>query len=677
MKQLRTRLMILAGLVLLIAATLLSVLSLKHFDDTLTPQLQAADREIGTSVLGLIDRAMKHGVPFEALVGVEDYFDDMRKDHPRLEYLWVTNTAGQTLFLSRAADVSNDRRLSPGIATWNGKAGESATIGDYMNTALPIMHEGRQIGWLHVGQRADVSVQMLRGVVMDILTVLLVTGLIAFELLRLLLALAVSRPLLLLGQFFDYVRQGDLSHYLPRDIVGGVGRLNVQFNRVLTQLRFNHQQYLKKCEAAGVAPAQLAFDMQPRTESNTLALSEVDYIRWPFFLLVFADSLSLSFFPLFAGKFYDPAIGISHQLLVSLPISLFMLVWALSMLWAGRWCDRVGYRKAFGVGAGITTLGLVLTGLSQDFYQLLLWRSLTAIGFGAVFVTAQSYITSHTPPEQRTRGMAVFLSTFFAGSLAGASIGGILADRLGYDNTFLVSAVLSALAAIFVMRFLTARQPAAASAASKRLGMAQIWTLLQHKQFATITFLAAVPSKIALTGFLYYSVPLYLKTIGTSQSDIGRIMMAYGLAIILLSSHIARLADMLGNRRWFVSLGGIAAAVGMAVTSFNDSAVGVLIGIVCLGVAHAIGVSPQLALVSDYCRDAVNQLGQATTTGIFRLMERLGNVSGPLIASVLIANFGFNGAFMGVALLTLITTLTFTFLFLGFERGGDKSVKEA
>ncbi|HEX5126054.1 MAG TPA: MFS transporter, partial [Rhodocyclaceae bacterium] len=409
MSQLRTRLMLLASLILLLAAAALSVLALQHFDRTLTPQLQVADREIGESLLGVIDKALDHGVPFNSMVGVEDYFKSVRADNPRVQYLWLTDAEGHTLHMSAVEQASKDRKLANGIATWQG--GPARAISEYMDTALPVRFQNRQIGWLHIGQRADLSVQMLRGVVMDILTVLLVTGLIALELMRLLLALSVSTPLLLLHEFFLNVKRGDFSHYLPRDFIGGIGRLNVQFNRVLTALNFGYQQYQRRCRLAGIEPQNVAFNFNARDEKNTLSISEIDYIRWPFFLLVSADSLSLSFFPLFAGQFYDPSIGISRQLLISLPISLFMLVWAISMLWAGRWCDKVGYRRAFGVGAAVTTLGLILTASSSSFYELLMWRSITAVGYGAVFVTAQSYITSHTPPDQRTRGMAIFLST--------------------------------------------------------------------------------------------------------------------------------------------------------------------------------------------------------------------------------------------------------------------------
>ena len=348
-----------------------------------------------------------------------------------------------------------------------------------------------------------------------------------------------------------------------------------------------------------------------------------------------------------------------------------MLVWAVAMPWAGVWCDRVGYRRAFAVGAAVTTVGLVMTAFAGGIAQIMLWRSLTAVGYGAVFVTAQAYITANTPAAERTRGMALFLSTFFAGSLSGAGIGGILVDRLGYRSTFLLSALLSAAAVLFVIRFV--QRGSGRTATRKRLKAVDFRQLLKHKQFAAITFLAAIPAKVVLTGFLYYSVPLYLNELGNSQSGTGRIMMAYGLAIILLSPVIAGLADRVGHRGWFVVLGGYLGALGVAALYFLDGTLGVALSVTCIGIAHAIGVPPQLALVGDCCQDVVREVGQATAAGIFRLMERLGNVMGPLLFGLLIASYNFRDAFGVVAVLMLVVTSAFAALLLWFDRGGGQS----
>jgi MFS family permease/HAMP domain-containing protein len=647
MKSLQWRLAALATLLLLMAALGFSLLVLRDFSARLEPQVEAVDGEIGNTVARVLNKALDHGVPFDRLVGAEAYLDSVRADNPKLHYLAISTPDGRLLYHSYAAGLAERGELEAGLAGWRQGAGSGA-IGPYLNSALPLMAQGRQIGWLHIGQLADVARQQLRDIMLDVLTVLVVAALVALEMMRLLMTLAVGTPVALLRELMARIRRRDFQAVLPPDRLGGVGRLNRPLNRLVQELN-------RRARGLGAAAAE-AGQFHGDKPAQVLAVEALDYIRWPFFLLIFADSLSLSFLPVYAGHFYQAGLGLSPQLVSSLPISLFMLIWALTMPWAGQWCDRFGYRRAFASGAAITTAGLLLTAAAQHFYGLLLWRAVTALGYGTVFVTAQSYIANNTPAKQRTRGMAVFLSTFFAGSLSGAAIGGILVDRLGERPTFVLSALLSIAAAGFVLRFI---RPGHAAQIRKPLQLADLAGLLRHRQFSAITFLTAIPSKIALTGFLYYAVPLYLKSVGATQSSTGRMMMAYGLAIILLSPHVARLADVFGHRRWFVIAGGYAAALGMFVTWFNDSPFGVLLSISLLGVAHAIGVSPQLALVGDCCEDAVERVGLATTTGMFRLLERLGNVFGPLLAAVLIASYGFKGAFYGVGALILVTTTLF------------------
>ena len=118
-------------------------------------------------------------------------------------------------------------------------------------------------------------------------------------------------------------------------------------------------------------PPALSFDLAG--EGGTVRVSAIESIRWAFFLLIFAESLSLSFFPIFVAQFYDPAFGLPLPVVIGIPITVFMLVWAITMPFAGTWCDRIGYRLAFSVGAAMTTIGLVLTAYSTSLADLLLW----------------------------------------------------------------------------------------------------------------------------------------------------------------------------------------------------------------------------------------------------------------------------------------------------------------
>ena len=308
----------------------------------------------------------------------------------------------------------------------------------------------------------------------------------------------------------------------------------------------------------------------------------------------------------------------------------------------------------------ITTLGLILTAFAESMLQLLLWRSLTAIGYGLVYVTTQAYITVHFPPTERTRGQALFLSTFFAGSLCGAAIGGILVDRLGFEKTFLLSGGLSAVASFYVLRFMS--KTAVQSKTSKGLGFSDFGLLIKQRQFAVITFLSAVPAKVALAGFLYYSIPLYLKELGHDQSSTGRIMMAYGLVIIMLSPLVAQFADRAQHRWRFVMLGGYAAALAVAMPLFFEGATGAALAVVGLGIGHAIGVSSQMTLINDRCGEVVKEVGQAAAVGIFRMIERIGMLLGPILLGAMIALSSFVNAFVIMAGLIFLATTAFTLL---------------
>ncbi len=660
MRNLQRSLILLAAGLLVVAALVTSLSAGRHMTASLTAQRSEVDRQIGRSIIAVIQKALTHGMPFERLVDTERYLESIKQDNAGMQYLIVADMKGQVLYSTNLDHIKDRAQLEWSIAIWK-TADVSALVGKYTNIAFPISFQGRQVGSLHVGQPGSMVRELLWDIAYDMVTVLIVAGIVAFGLMRLLLALSVSIPLRALHEFLAGIASGDFRRYLPRDFFGGIGELNLRINQIVAELNAGVERLRSRGK-----PVPGGYSFHGRGEYNDVRVSAIDHIQWPFFLLIFADSLSLSFFPFFVSQFYDASFNLPKEVVIGLPISVFMLVWAIAMPWAGVWCDRVGYRRAFVVGAAVTTIGLVLTAYAGSIVEIMLWRSLTAVGYGVVFVTAQAYISANTPAAERTRGMALFLTSFFAGSLSGAAIGGILVDRLGYQLTFLLSALLSSAAVLFVIRFV--RRDSGQTSAKKRLRALDFGQLLKHRQFATITFLAAIPAKIVLTGFLYYSVPLYLNALGNDQSSTGRIMMAYGLAIIFLSPAIAGVADRFGHRRWFVVAGGYVAVLGVATLGFLDSTLGVALSVTFIGIAHAIGVPPQLALVSDSCQEVMQQVGQATSAGIFRFMERLGNVAGPIIFGLLIASYDFKAAFGGVAVLLFVVTTAFALLLLWFDR---------
>jgi len=75
-----------------------------------------------------------------------------------------------------------------------------------------------------------------------------------------------------------------------------------------------------------------------------------------------------------------------------------------------------------------------------------------------------------------------------------------------------------------------------------------------------------------------------------------------------------------------------------------------VIAVIGLGVAHAIGVSPQMTLINDRCGETVRRSARRRQSVSFGLVERLGTITGPILLSAMIALSGFMSAFVALAL---------------------------
>lgn len=588
---------LLLPLLLLIGGGMLlySILNLQQFRSSLEPTLHHKAQALAAGQGELFTQLLERGIEADEWRGIEPLFTQLQEENSDISYLLLTDSAGQVV---RAVGTLPTAAASHFVAVATNAANRplaTLPLGDHYATHQRIGGAAAPVGWIQLGQHRDYIDQQVARIQWDLLTVLLVTLLIAFELLLFVLVLLARQPL-------------------------------------------------------SVAATPITAESDSRASATSLPL-----IRWPFFLLIFAEALSVSFLPLYAQQF-DPAIAwLSPTLLSGLPISLFMLVWAISMPFAGSISDQIGRRRAFALGSLIAAAGLVATASVSHFWSLLLWRGVTALGYSLVFVTAQGYVVDQSPPQQRTAGMAMFLAAFFGGSLCGAAMGGIVAERLGYAPLFTLAALLALLAAGVALTLLEERQQQ--RAVPPPLRWQPLRQLLQNRRFLALTLLAAVPAKLILTGVLYYAMPLYLVSLTLDGGDVGRAIMSYGLAMILFSPLVGRFADRWGGRDRFVVAGTLLAALSLLLLPL-EGGIGIVVGaVLLLGLAQAISVAPQLVLVLEVSREDAAALGAGTLIGIFRLLERGGSVLGPLLVALLVTEVGFADTFRLLSLYLLLSTL--------------------
>jgi MFS family permease len=87
----------------------------------------------------------------------------------------------------------------------------------------------------------------------------------------------------------------------------------------------------------------------------------------------------------------------------------------------------------------------------------------------------------------------------------------------------------------------------------------------------------------------------------------------------------------------------------------------VLFGVVfLLGLGQALSIAAQSALVAEHCQEEIRVYGHDAVYGVYRMLERLGNALGPLIASLLVILWGYQGAFVALSALVLFCGIAFT-----------------
>jgi MFS family permease len=175
----------------------------------------------------------------------------------------------------------------------------------------------------------------------------------------------------------------------------------------------------------------------------------------------------------------------------------------------------------------------------------------------------------------------------------------------------------------------------------------------------SVTGLAAMPAKIVLTGICFYLIPLYMLSIGSSQAMTGRLLMSYAVVMVLMSPLTANLARSRESMEWLVGGGLALSGVGGLLLLAGGGTLWVWAAILLIGFGQSLSMSAQSALVGEHCTEEVEKMGEPAVYGVYRLLERLGNALGPVLAGVLVLNFGYRSSFAVIGAMALFCGATF------------------
>ena len=682
----------LAGVIMVcvvVALAVVSYFSHRVFDRELVPETEQKAATVGASVRALVLKATGYGIDFAQLYGVEQTFAEVFEENPEFAYMAITNTDGNVLFARGTEPIGARTHFRNPVVLqiahettdifW-----KASRVGQQYIVSMPINNEGKPLGVLHVGIDAAFVDHVLLEVLLDVVVVLVVSLFFTLELLNFMAGARLASGLGEFARQVDRMKSGDFTATarirandeigrLLRRIDSAIDHLNVRYEFLVGELQ-DKMRSATGARREELKPAQQALEQLGKRlrfgsapEAPDGDEMNLNRIRAPLFAFILAEELTRSYLPTYVNQLLVAIPGISPQVVIGLPIMLFMLIVALGQPYLGSWSERVGRRKAMLVGAVVATVGFTGTALAYNLYDLILWRSLCALGYAMVFVAAQGYVLDRTGQQNRAQGFALFIGAIMVATVCGPSIGGILADNIGFRASFGVSALMALISILAIVRLPTTDAVVPAGKPARGPRMREIMALIVNRRFMTLTGLAAMPAKIILTGVCFYLVPLYIVSIGNTSSMAGRMLMVYAVMMVLIVPLSASLSDATMRRDRYVSVGLIISGLSGLLLLLSDSFL-VLFGVVfLLGLGQALSIAAQSALVAEHCQEEIRIYGHDAVYGVYRLLERLGNAMGPLIASLLVILWGYQGAFVALSALVLFCGIAFTIATHGSE----------
>ena len=396
--------------------------------------------------------------------------------------------------------------------------------------------------------------------------------------------------------------------------------------------------------------------------TNGKAPSRPEIMRPAAFLFVFGIDISVSFLPLHMKNLYEPMLGFSRDFVLGLPISVEFIFVGLSILLAGAWVDRRGWHEPFLAGLSLAGGGVLYSWLAPDCLHFIISRAVAGAGYGLSLMASQGFVIHYSDRKCKAHGLAQLFAGIYAGSICGSATGAMLAERFGYVTVFAVGAFIILTTLGYTMAFMRGymRAPLQAPApprVDERRPRNSLLAFLSDRTVISLIFFSSLPAAIGVVGFLNYFSPIYLSSIGASQSTIGRILMIYGISLVYIGPCISRYVDASPDKRLYVFTGCLLGSMTFLVFTIFEGIVAAILGVLLLGLSSSFVLASQSAYVLQL--PVTRHLGEGKAIGIFRSSSRIGQALGPMVFGAVMAGGNIQHGIAFFGLMYLMTAFLF------------------
>ena len=120
-------------------------------------------------------------------------------------------------------------------------------------------------------------------------------------------------------------------------------------------------------------------------------------------------------------------------------VTTYLVANAVIVTATGFFARRLGRKNFFLICLGLFTASSLMCGLSQNLQMMLTFRLLQGLAGGGMVPVAQSILADAFPPQKRGQAFAVFGVAVVVAPIVGPTLGGWLADNVGWTWCFLIN----------------------------------------------------------------------------------------------------------------------------------------------------------------------------------------------------------------------------------------------
>ena len=369
-----------------------------------------------------------------------------------------------------------------------------------------------------------------------------------------------------------------------------------------------------------------------------------DNLRLRFYFSVFVASLGLGmytyFIPVFAQSFGATYFDLG------LIGTVGALATAITPSLAGHMADRTNRMWVFSFSLIVNVAATFTLIFSRSVIDIVLLRLIGGLGLGIFWPMGEALASDFAPQDKRVREMGRYSVAMALGVLAGPSVGGFVAQVLGYHNLFIISSAVIGVSllqsVLWVLPVYTKNQDPPQS--QRSVGNMHIVRGILPMYMMLICY-------GVVWGLLTSIFPGYANSIGINAALIGFLFSAFGMTRVF-SLATAHRCLKFGEKRMLIMASSMIFVGILIITGFPHF-VTFLMGIMLMGGGVGVVFPITISLISRQFPDEK----RGAAMGSYETAVNTGETIGPYAAGVLAALMNITSSLMSMSVFVLLMIL--------------------